>query len=267
VITAGIDAGAATTKVVILNGRTIAGYRIAATAFDFLTAAETIFSDLLAEIHIKRKDVERVYATGYGRTTIAFADKAISEISAHAKGVYFLYPEVQGIIDVGGQDSKIIVVEEGKVIDFLMNDKCSAGTGKFLEYTAKALEVPIGELGRLALDSTHPAEITSMCTVFAESEVISLRARGIAKKDIAAGLIAGIATRVASMAKRKDLTANIAFVGGVAKNVGMKAALEKELRTELFVPFEPQITGALGAALAARGLVVDNQRPQGKTRG
>jgi predicted CoA-substrate-specific enzyme activase len=134
-----------------------------------------------------------------------------------------------------------------------MNDKCAAGTGKFLEYTAKALEVPIDDLGNLALASSRPAGITSMCTVFAESEVISLRARGIAKEDIAAGLIASVAQRVIVMAKRMALTDHIAFVGGVAKNAGMKVALEKELGVTLFVPFEPQITGALGAAISAQG--------------
>jgi predicted CoA-substrate-specific enzyme activase len=251
VITVGIDAGAATTKAVLLIDKEIAGYRISSTAFDFLTAAKSLFDDLIVASHIDRKQVEMVYATGYGQNTINFANRAISEIRAHAKGVNFLFPEVLGVIDVGGQDSKIIVVEDAKVLDFLMNDKCAAGTGKFLEYTAKALEVPINDLGGLALRSNHPASITSMCTVFAESEVISLRARGVAKEDIAAGLIASVAQRVVVMAKRMGLKEHIAFVGGVAKNAGMKTALERELGVELFVPFEPQITGALGAALVA----------------
>jgi predicted CoA-substrate-specific enzyme activase len=251
-ITAGIDAGAATTKVVLLRDQEIVGYRITGTAFDFLASAMEMFSGLLASSALRREEVGKVYATGYGRNAISFADKAVSEITAQTKGVHFLFPGVQGIIDVGGQDSKVIAVEVGKVADFLMNDKCAAGTGKFLEYTAKALEVPITDLGGLALTSRHPASITSMCTVFAESEVISLRARGIAKEDIAAGLIGGIANRIAVMAKRAGLKDNIAFVGGVAKNAGMRAALEKELGVVLFVPFEPQITGALGAAIAAR---------------
>lgn len=252
-ITVGIDAGAATTKGVLMRDNEILGYRIFGTAFDFLTSAEKIYNELLLASDIDKGDVKKVYATGYGRNSVSFADKGISEITAHAKGVCFLFPDIRGIIDVGGQDSKVIVVEDGHVIDFLMNDKCAAGTGKFLEYTAKALEVPIEDLGNLALASSHPAGITSMCTVFAESEVISLRARGIAKEDIAAGLIAGVAQRVVAMAKRMALTDHIAFVGGVAKNAGMKVALEKELGVTLFVPFEPQITGALGAAIAARG--------------
>jgi predicted CoA-substrate-specific enzyme activase len=154
-----------------------------------------------------------------------------------------------GIIDIGGQDSKVIAVDNGRVVDFLMNDKCAAGTGKFLEYTAKALEVPIETLGNLALASKTPASISSMCTVFAESEVISLRTRGIAKENIAAGLVESIAQRVSVMAKQISLRENVAFVGGVAKNSGIKSALERELHVTLFVPFEPQITGALGGSL------------------
>jgi predicted CoA-substrate-specific enzyme activase len=253
VISAGIDVGAATTKVLLFQDGEITGYRVAATGFDFLTAARNMFDELLASTNIGREEIGKVYATGYGRNSISFADKSISEITAHAKGTSFLFPGVRGIIDVGGQDSKVIVVEDGKVTDFLMNDKCAAGTGKFLEYTAKALEVPINDLGSLALKSLHPADITSMCTVFAESEVISLRARGITKEDIAAGLIASIAERVLVMAKRVGLKEHIAFVGGVAKNAGMKAALEKELGVTLYVPFEPQITGALGAAIVGQG--------------
>lgn len=248
-ISVGIDAGSATTKAVLVNGDKNIIHTIRPTGFDFMSAAEIAYKDVLAHAGIDKKDVEHVYSTGYGRNSIKFADKTISEITAHATGVYHLYPNVNGIIDIGGQDSKVISVNGGKVTDFLMNDKCAAGTGKFLEYTARALEVPIEELGDLALASKTPAGITSMCTVFAESEVISLRARGFTKEDIAAGLIESIARRVAVMARQLGLKQNVAFVGGVAKNAGIKAALEKELGISLYVPPEPQITGALGAAL------------------
>lgn len=222
---------------------------IGPTGFDFLHAGETIYRAVLEDAGIKEKDVERIVATGYGRKSIQFAHTVISEIAAHAKGVSYLFPEVRGIIDIGGQDSKVIAVDNSRVVDFLMNDKCAAGTGKFLEYTAKALEVPIEALGSLALASKSPASISSMCTVFAESEVVSLRARGTTKEDIAAGLVESIAQRVSIMARQIGLKKNVAFVGGVAKNAGMKAALEKELGLELFVPSEPQITGALGGSL------------------
>ena len=248
-ISVGIDAGSATTKAVMVIDSQIVSYNIRLTAFDFLSASETAYKNVLDNAGIDEDNVDFVYATGYGRNSIKFADRAISEITAHAKGVYHLYPDVNGIIDIGGQDSKVISVNGGRVIDFLMNDKCAAGTGKFLEYTARALEVPIEELGILALASKTPATITSMCTVFAESEVISLRARGFTKENIAAGLIESIARRVAVMARQLGLKQNVAFVGGVAKNAGIEAALEKELAISLYVPQEPQITGALGAAL------------------
>jgi (R)-2-hydroxyacyl-CoA dehydratese activating ATPase len=248
-ISVGIDSGSATTKAVLVNDYRIAAHVILPTAFDFLSAAEKAYKNVLVCSGVEEKYICGVYATGYGRNSIKFANKAISEITAHAMGVYHLYPDVNGIIDIGGQDSKVISVNSGRVTDFLMNDKCAAGTGKFLEYTARALEVPIEELGLLAITSKKPASITSMCTVFAESEVISLRARGFTKEDIAAGLIGSIARRVAVMVRQIGLKQNVAFVGGVAKNSGIKAALERELNLSLYVPPEPQITGALGAAL------------------
>lgn len=248
-ISVGIDSGSATTKAVLVIDGKMKNHKIRPTGFDFLSASKNACQDVLTDAGIDKKDVRGIYATGYGRNSIKFADKAVSEITAHTIGVHHLYPAVNGIIDIGGQDSKIISVNDGRVTDFLMNDKCAAGTGKFLEYTAKALEVPIEELGNLALASTEPASITSMCTVFAESEVISLRARGFKKEDIAAGLIESIARRVAVMVRQVGLKQNVAFVGGVAKNAGVKVFLEKELGVSLYVPPEPQITGALGAAL------------------
>ena len=195
---------------------------------------------------------DRIVATGYGRRSIPFARKAVSEITAQAEGVTFLYPEVRGIIDIGGQDSKVILVENGKVADFQMNDKCAAGTGRFLEHTARALEASVEDLGRMALASRSPASISSMCTVFAESEVISLRAQGVPKEDMAAGLVESIARRIAAMARPMGLKEHAALVGGVAKNPAIKTSLERELGCPLYVPPEPQITAALGAALIAR---------------
>lgn len=232
-----------------MDGRRIAAYMIVPAGFDFQKAAETVYREALGEAGLQQADI--VVATGYGRHGIGFARKAVSEITAHAKGVHFLYPDVQGIIDIGGQDSKVIVIEDGRVADFQMNDKCAAGTGRFLEHTARALEVSVDELGRLAIASQAPANISSMCTVFAESEVISLRAQGCSKEDIAAGLVDSIARRVAAMARPMGLKEHVALVGGVAKNEGIRAALERELGVKLFVPDQPQITGALGAALIA----------------
>jgi len=249
-IRVGIDAGAATTKVVVTRDGTVLGWKVVPSGFDFTEAARRSYQELMEDHGLSAADVGSICATGYGRNAIAFADRAVSEITAHARGVHLLFPRAAGIIDIGGQDSKVIAVAEGRVVDFLMNDKCAAGTGKFLEHSARALEVTVEELGHLALASTEPARISSMCTVFAESEVISLRAKGRAKQDIAAGLVGSIAERVAVMAKRVGLNHDVAFVGGVAKNQGMRAALEREMGFPLFVPQEPQITGALGAAMA-----------------
>lgn len=251
-IAVGIDAGAATTKAVLLADGVISRSIVEPTGFDFSAASQRIFDNLLKDTGITKTDIGAIGATGYGRDNITFATKKISEITAHARGVYYLYPEVRGIIDIGGQDSKIIVVKDGKVLDFLMNDRCAAGTGKFLEHTARALEISVAELGDIALLSKSPASINSMCTVFAESEVISLRAKGFSKEDIAAGLVESIARRVAVMAKQKELRDHVALVGGVAKNSGIKTALEKELGVELYVPPDPQTTGAIGAALIAQ---------------
>ncbi|HEY9204499.1 MAG TPA: acyl-CoA dehydratase activase [Candidatus Methanoperedens sp.] len=250
-ISIGIDAGAATTKAVLLREKEIAGYTILPTGFDFIKAGETAYREVLSKCGMCDSGVGKIVATGYGRSSIGFADKTISEITAHARGVSYLIPEAHTIIDIGGQDSKVIIIENGKVVDFLMNDRCAAGTGKFLEYTAKALEISPDELGTLARISKSPAKISSMCTVFAESEVISLRAQKTKKEDIAAGLIESIILRTAAMVKKLGIKPEVAFVGGVAKNPGVIKALEKELGIKIKLPEEPQITGALGAALFA----------------
>jgi predicted CoA-substrate-specific enzyme activase len=248
-ISIGIDAGAATTKAVVLRENEIAGYVIIPTGFDFRKAGEEACREVLSNCGIGKNEVGKIIATGYGRSSIGFADKTISEITAHARGVGYLIPAAHTIIDIGGQDSKVIIIENGKVVDFLMNDRCAAGTGKFLEYTAKALEISLNELGTLALVSKNPAKISNMCTVFAESEVISLRAQKTKKEDIAAGLIESIILRTTAMVKKLGIKPEVAFVGGVAKNPGVVKAFENALDTKVQLPEEPQITGALGAAL------------------
>ena len=248
-ISIGIDAGAATTKAVVLRENEIAGYIIIPTGFDFRKAGEKAFEEVLSNCSIGDSEVGKIIATGYGRSSIGFADKTISEITAHARGVGYLIPAAHTIMDIGGQDSKVIITENGKVVDFLMNDRCAAGTGKFLEYTAKALEISLNQLGTLALVSKNPAKISSMCTVFAESEVISLRAQKTKKEDIAAGLIESIILRTTAMVKKLGMKPELVFVGGVANNPGVVKAFEKALDTKVQLPEEPQITGALGAAL------------------
>ncbi len=250
-ISVGIDAGAAATKAVVLRENEIAGYTIIPTGFDFRKAGETAYREVLSKCSIDKSEVGKILATGYGRSSIGFAEKTISEITAHARGVGYLIPAARTIIDIGGQDSKVISTENGKVVDFLMNDRCAAGTGKFLEYTAKALEISLDDLGRIAQVSKNPAKISSMCTVFAESEVISLRAQKAKKEDIAAGLIESIILRTSAMVKKLGIKPEVTFVGGMAKNLGVAKAFEKALKIKITLPEEPQITGALGAALLA----------------
>ena len=183
----GIDIGSLATKLALINdNKELVDIRVDRSTYDFKRIGHNLFDDILAKNNLKKDDVY-VMSTGYGRNTIDIADDRITEITAHAKGVQFFFPDAHSVIDIGGQDSKAIVISKksGNVIDFQMNDKCAAGTGRFLEVMAHALEVSLDEIGKLALESNKPASISSTCTVFAESEVISLFARGAAKKDIA----------------------------------------------------------------------------------
>ena len=197
--------------------------------------------------------LDYVVSTGYGRHGLSFANKSVTEIMCHAKGAHFMIPETRTIVDIGGQDSKAIAVDEhGAVKDFAMNDKCAAGTGRFLEVMAGVLEVgSVDNMGPLSLKGEYPCRISSTCTIFAESEVISLRAEGRSREDLIAGVHRAVASRVGMMAKRLRISPELVFTGGVAKNIGMKAALEEEFGMGIMVPEEPQITGALGAALIA----------------
>jgi len=251
--TIGVDIGSLATKIVLLDNSKMVDYRLGRSTYDFKRIGHNLFNDLLEKNNLKRSDVY-VMSTGYGRNSIDIADDRVTEITAHARGVQYFFPEAHSVIDIGGQDSKAIVISKKtrSVIDFQMNDKCAAGTGRFLEVMAHALEVSIEEIGALALQSKKPAAISSTCTVFAESEVISLFARGASKVDIASGIHKSIARRVAGMAKRIGVAPLLIFCGGVAKNVAVKRYLEEELSFEILLPEYPQLTGAIGAALIAQ---------------
>jgi predicted CoA-substrate-specific enzyme activase len=250
---AGVDIGAIAAKAVILEDNQIRGYAIAPTGYDVAMAAKKVLQESLKKAGLKEKDLEHIVATGYGRISVPFADEKMTEISCHAKGASWLIPETRMVIDIGGQDSKAIRVDEsGTVTGFAMNDKCAAGTGRFLEVMARALELPIDKFGRLSLKSKNPCSISSICTVFAETEVISLRAEKKAVEDIIAGIHRAVAKRIVSMATPIGIVSPITMTGGVAKNVGQRKALEEELGVKLIVPKEPQIVGALGAALFAQ---------------
>jgi predicted CoA-substrate-specific enzyme activase len=191
-----------------------------------------------------------IVSTGYGRVSIPFADKSVTEISCHAKGARYFCPHVRTILDIGGQDSKAIRLSEtGEVEDFVMNDKCAAGTGRFLEAMARTLELDISELGPVSLKSQETVEISSMCTVFAESEVISLIAQNKEKADIAKGVHRAIAGKACSLLSRVGGEPTYMMTGGVAKNQGVVQAVEEKLGAKLFLCKDPEIVGAVGAAL------------------
>jgi len=249
----GIDVGSTSGEVVILEGDKILAYSIVDTGYNSRRAADLALEQALGDAGLVRGQIGAMVATGYGRIAIDYATKQVTEISCYARGIHFLYPNAHTVIDIGGQDSKVIAVSpKGKPTDFQMNDKCAAGTGRFLEVMARALQLELTELGAISARATKQVLISSMCTVFAESEVITLVAEGTAREDIVAGLHRAIAKRVSAMVKRVGIVPPIAFAGGVAKNAGVARALEQELGESLIIPDEPQIIGALGAALIAR---------------
>jgi predicted CoA-substrate-specific enzyme activase len=249
---AGVDVGAASGEVLIWDGEEIVAYSIVPTGFNSRRAAHQAMEKALEGSGISQEEIRSIVATGYGRIAIDYADRQVTEITCYAKGVNHLYPDVRTIIDIGGQDSKAISVsKDGKVVDFLMNDKCAAGTGRFLEVMAKALELETQELGEISLRAKESHQVSSTCTVFAESEVVTLVAEGVNREDIVAGLHEAIAKRTMSMVRRLGLVPPVVMAGGVAKNKGVVRAIEEESGQPLVIPPEPQIIGALGAALLA----------------
>lgn len=254
-ITVGIDVGSISAKAAAVRNGRILTTCVMMTGYHAGQAGRQVFEQALAQSDFAAEDVHRIVATGYGRNSIDFADKAVTEITCHAAGAHFLDPQVRSIIDIGGQDSKAIVLDEGgKVRDFAMNDKCAAGTGRFLEVMARALEVDLDAFGELSLTADKAAPISSLCTVFAESEVISLIAKGETRPNIIAGIHASIGARVVAMARRIGVQPPVMMTGGVAKNIGVVKALEEKLDVGLRVSPQAQLTGAIGAALIAADL-------------
>ncbi|MBW2650194.1 MAG: 2-hydroxyglutaryl-CoA dehydratase [Deltaproteobacteria bacterium] len=254
-ITAGIDIGSITAKAVVLSDGRILGSKVAFTGYNARQAGKSVFEDLLRELDMDASSIEKTVSTGYGRNSVKFADKAMTEIICHGAGAHYLNPEVRSIIDVGGQDSKVLTIDsDGKVRDFAMNDKCAAGTGRFLEVMARALESDLDDFGDLSLKSDNPSKISSICTVFAESEVISLISKGKSREDIIAGIHESVASRVSSMARRVGVKEPVMMTGGVAKNIGVVQALEKALGVSIEVSEFAQVNGAVGAAIVAMRL-------------
>lgn len=257
-IVAGVDVGAATAKSVILDGSRILAFSIIPTGFSVAGAADTVTENALHASGLSLSEVDYVVSTGYGRRAVTFSNKVLTEIICHAAGVASIMPQASTIIDIGGQDSKVIGLDDGNVNNFVMNDKCAAGTGRFLEVMARVLDVGLEEMGPLSLLGEEPCSVSSTCTVFAESEMVSLRAEGRSREDILAGIHKAMAHRIAIMGQSVGFKKDVVFTGGVAKNVGMKKALEDEIGLTILVPEEPQIMGALGAAIMAKAEIVKN---------
>ncbi|HDD24145.1 MAG TPA: 2-hydroxyglutaryl-CoA dehydratase [Chloroflexi bacterium] len=267
-VTAGVDVGAITAKAAIIrfhhsrnstltNDTPDVRPQLLATAviqagYNRSQAARQVLDHALAQAGVNREEVVRLVGTGYGRVQVPGADRTVTEITCHARGAYYLCPDVHTVIDIGGQDSKgISVGKGGKVLDFVMNDKCAAGTGRFLEVMAHALEVDLTDFGTMALSAPGRAKISSTCTVFAESEVVTHVAKGVPKDEIIAGIHEAIAARVTTMVSRIAIREAVVLTGGVARNAGIAQMLEEKLGHPLIVPMYAQLAGAIGAALIA----------------
>lgn len=249
----GIDSGSTSTNGVLMNrkGEIVDSHSIL-TGAKAESSAKRLYELILQRNSLEKSDIASLIATGYGRVSMSFSDDTVTEISCHAKGAHYLNKNVRTILDIGGQDSKAISIkEDGSVNDFVMNDKCAAGTGRFLDTIARTLELSTEELGNAALESDKAIEITSMCTVFAESEVITLIAENNELKDIAYGVCSSIASKSYSLLKRVGINDAVMMSGGVARNKGVVKALEKKLGKEIYIPENPELVGAIGAAAFA----------------
>jgi (R)-2-hydroxyacyl-CoA dehydratese activating ATPase len=250
--TAGVDVGSTQTKCIIIDeNRRIVARSLIETGANVTRAAERAFEAALEFAQMDRKRIVCVAGTGYGRFKVTFGDLQITEISCHAKGACSLFPGTRTVIDMGGQDAKGIKVQDGEVLDFVMNDKCAAGTGRFLATAAEALAVPLGELGDLSLHAKNPVRLSTVCTVFVESDIMAYLAQGKKVPDILGGIHAAIAARTVALVRRVGLEPEITFTGGVSRNLGMVRALEEKLGVRLNVCDDSHYMGAIGAAAFA----------------
>jgi len=250
---AGVDIGSTMTKVVLMDmDGTILSTIKGPTGPEHRQLANEVMSMALEQAKVPLKEVAYIVATGYGRLNVPFADRQITELSCHATGVYSLFPNVRIAIDIGGQDAKCMKINNGKLVDFVMNDKCAAGTGRFLEVIAATLGIKLEDLGALSLRSTRRVSISNVCTIFAQQEIAARLSEGEKAEDIIASMHDALASRVATLARRFKIEPDVVLTGGVAKNSGMVNAMRENLGCEILVPPDPLITGAMGAAILAK---------------
>lgn len=250
--TLGIDIGSSSSKAVIMkDGKEVISSAVIQVGTG-TSGPDRVMEKVFEDIDLTPENIRFTVATGYGRFSVEKADKQISEISCHAKGIFFLHPEARTIIDIGGQDAKAIRLDaKGNIGQFVMNDKCAAGTGRFLDVMSRVLEIPLSEMGNVHFDATEWAFVSSTCTVFAESEVISLLSQGVSRENIVAGVHQSVASKACSLVYRVGVNDDIVMCGGVAQNPGAVDAIRKQLNKPVIVADNPQVTGALGAALFA----------------
>lgn len=255
-ITAGVDIGSTASKAVIVDDSTLRSCVIGPSSTNPAKTAKTIYEQALTQAGITPEQVRFVVGTGYGRAQVPFAHANVSELSCHGRGAHYFLPAVHTVLDIGGQDTKAICIDDhGNLLDFAMNDKCAAGTGRFLEMMSRTLDLPLSELGRLHFEPGEPCLIGNMCSVFAESEVINLVNEGASLPGIVKGLHQALAGRVVALAKRVGVKPEVVLTGGVAKNEGVVEAVARKLGLNLlrFPPgVDPQMIGALGAGLIAQ---------------
>jgi predicted CoA-substrate-specific enzyme activase len=253
---AGVDIGSTMTKIVIMDGAdNICSRIIGPTGPEHRRLANKVLIEALEQANLSFAEIDYVVATGYGRVNVPFADRQITELTCHARGVASLFPNVRTAIDIGGQDAKGLKIKDGKLLDFVMNDKCAAGTGRFLEVLAETLGLELEDLGGISLESTKKIPISSTCTIFAQQEVIARISEGLPLEDIVAGVHDALAGRVARMVQRLRVEPDVVLTGGVAKNIGVVRAMKEHLRYDILVPAEPLLTGAMGAAILGKELV------------
>jgi predicted CoA-substrate-specific enzyme activase len=260
---AGVDVGSTQTKAIVINeARQIVGRALIDTGANVIQAAENAYTLALENGGIREEEVEYVIGTGYGRYKVTFGNTQVTEISCHARGAAHMFPATRTVLDMGGQDTKAIRVgPNGEIIDFCMNDKCAAGTGRFLGAASSALEIPLSNLGPTAMKAERPVRISTTCTVFAESEVLSWLGKGKKIEDILMGVHQSIAKRSIGLMRRVGIEDQVTFTGGVAKNIGMIYALEDNLGIQLNVSDDSHFMGALGAALFAMDAIVNSRAP------
>ena len=250
----GVDVGSGYSKAVVLEGDAIRSYAVMPSGGDYREAGAAVARAALEKIGLTTGDISRTVAAGYGGNMVDFADETSTDISCHAAGIHHLFPSVRTLMDVGAQYSRAIRLDdEGRIANFIMNEKCAGGSGKFLQVAARILHMSVSDIGELSLSAQKPVEFTTGCAVFAESEAVSRISEGASPADILAGIHNAMASKIVTLVLRVGLTPDCAVAGGGAKDIGLVKAIGAELGAKVFVPDEPQIVAALGAAIMARG--------------